>query len=188
MIFSALARSMVAHLTALVHLLIVFVSFPHLASPACFAPSHPFPAPALNVQTSSLTSLFAKINASFQSALQGKHVSWNTSTTSFAVEVTSAEETLWGSYHTAPVLGNYTDSSPTQVTGDTYFRIASITKLFTVLAVLLQQKAGNMSLQDPIVKYIPELLVGQKEGGIQWDQITLESMASQLSGIPRECK
>ncbi|KAL8848313.1 MAG: hypothetical protein Q9221_006667 [Calogaya cf. arnoldii] len=71
---------------------------------------------------------------------------------------------------------------------ESYFRIASISKVFTVLAVLIQEKAGNCSLRDPITSHVQELKDRADTGTIDWDAITLETLASQLSGIPRECK
>ena len=116
---------------------------------------------------------------------------WTTNATSFAVQVTSANQSLWGSYYTAPILGEYKDSEPTPVTGDTAFRIASISKSFTVYAALLESK---IKFHDPITKYIPELADQQKRDPTpwdpdwdpEWDQITIQSLASQLSGIARE--
>ena len=59
-------------------------------------------------------------------------------------------------------------------------------KTFTVLGLLYQEKAGNLSLDDPVDKYIEELKEPQN-GTLSWKDITLRSLASQLSGIPREC-
>lgn len=42
-------------------------------------------------------------------------------------------------------------------TVDTVFRIASMTKSFTALAVAQLRDAGRLSLDDPIARYIPEL-------------------------------
>ena len=113
---------------------------------------------------------------------------WNTTITSFAIEVTSAKQTLWQSYHTAPLLGDYAGGEYSNVTGGTSFRIASISKVFTVLAILLQQQDGNLSLKDPVTKHLPDLLDKDVKSGIQWEHVDLESLASQLSGAPRECK
>ena len=108
---------------------------------------------------------------------------WNAKNTSFAIHLTSSKETLWQSYHTAPVLGNYTDSEPTPVTGDTVFRIASCSKVFTVYALLIE---AEIQLDDPITNYLPELADGGGEMmPVKWDEITIRSLASQLSGIGR---
>lgn len=146
---------------------------------SCVNPSNPFPPPFLQPTDETLSKLFSDLEHDFSNA--GCEKQWNPNTTSFAVEITSAESTLWSTYHTASkrVSGN--------VTGDTYFRIASITKVFTVLAILLLQSDGKLTLQDPITKYIPELNQGGNMGNIEWGSITLESLASQLSGIPRDC-
>ena len=42
------------------------------------------------------------------------------------------------------------------VTPDTVFRIASMTKSFTALAILKLRDAGKLSLEDPVSKWIPE--------------------------------
>ena len=43
------------------------------------------------------------------------------------------------------------------VTADTVFRIASMTKSFTAMAILRLRDDGKLSLDDPVAKYVPEL-------------------------------
>ena len=43
------------------------------------------------------------------------------------------------------------------VTPDTVFRIASMTKSFTAMAILKLRDEGKLSLDDPVSKYVPEL-------------------------------
>jgi len=43
------------------------------------------------------------------------------------------------------------------VTAETVFRIASMTKSFTAMAILKLRDEGKLSLEDPVSKYIPEL-------------------------------
>ena len=152
----------------------------------CFKPSLPFPSPLLKADDAAIPCLFAEIDTEIQQAIETPQPDWNTTITSFSIQVTSAEETIWERYHTATLLGSYTDSRPTNVSGSTSFRVASISKVFTVLAILVQEKAGRLNIKDSISKYIPELNYGPNNG-IQWDKISIESLASQLSGIPREC-
>lgn len=59
---------------------------------------------------------------------------------------------------------------------DTKFRIASISKLFTEVAVLLLTERGLLSLNDPLSKYFPDYTRG--------DEITIDHLFSHRSGIP----
>lgn len=116
--------------------------------------------------------------------------------TSISLEVvsTSDQDPLFAYYHTANLL----NSTGTQlVTDRTIFRIGSITKLFTVLALILHE--DKFSWQDSITKHVPELLdsesfkmsnQGQLDSVLrtQWQNITLEQLASHLSGMPRDSK
>ncbi|KAF1961414.1 beta-lactamase/transpeptidase-like protein [Byssothecium circinans] len=104
--------------------------------------------------------------------------------TSISVEITSSKETLWSYHHTAHKRNESRADVP-EVNGDALYRIASITKTFTVLGILYQHATGNLSLDDPVDKYIGALQ-GKQNGSIPWNDITLRSLASQLSGIPRE--
>src|ERR1051325_5469383 len=47
-------------------------------------------------------------------------------------------------------------ASQAPVTADTAFRIASMTKSFTALAVLKLRDDGRLSLDDPVSRWIPE--------------------------------
>lgn len=65
-------------------------------------------------------------------------------------------------------------SVPMQV--DNVFRIGSITKQFTAIAILQLMEQGKLSLQDPITKYIPDYPT-------QGATITLEHLLTHTSGI-----
>jgi CubicO group peptidase (beta-lactamase class C family) len=54
-------------------------------------------------------------------------------------------------------LGLADVASRRQATGKTLFRIGSTSKAFTALAVLMEQEAGKLWLEDPISKHIPEI-------------------------------
>lgn len=152
-------------------------------SARCYEPNVAHPLPVYEAASDDiLKAAFARINTALTKALNDpKHVN-----TSFSIEVTSSKESLWSTHHTAQERNSSRPDVP-QVNGDALYRIASITKTFTVLGVLYQHAAGNLSLDDPINTYIEELRDGH-EGSIPWKDITLRSLASQLSGIPRECR
>jgi CubicO group peptidase (beta-lactamase class C family) len=63
-----------------------------------------------------------------------------------------------------------------RVTKDTVFRIASVSKLFTTLAILRLKDQGKLSLDDPLSRYVSEFPHG--------DKITIRDMLQHTSGIP----
>jgi CubicO group peptidase (beta-lactamase class C family) len=60
-------------------------------------------------------------------------------------------------------------------TPDTVFRIASLTKQFTAVAILKLQEKGFLSVNDPIEKYLPSYPRG--------DEITIHHLLTHTSGI-----
>ena len=60
---------------------------------------------------------------------------------------------------------------------ETVFRIGSITKLFTAFSVLQLEERGLLSVNDPVVKYIPEMPRA-------WSAITIHQLLCHKSGIP----
>ncbi|MCW5552285.1 MAG: beta-lactamase family protein [Verrucomicrobiae bacterium] len=77
-------------------------------------------------------------------------------------------------------LDNNTDRD---VDGDTLFGIGSITKVFT--AVLLQDmvERGEMRLNDPVQKFLPDSV---RMPTFQGKEITLLHLATHTSGLPRD--
>jgi len=61
-------------------------------------------------------------------------------------------------------------------TADTQYRIGSITKTFTAVGILQLRDAGELSLDDPLTKYLPESSHGP----------TLGRMLAHSSGLQRE--
>ncbi|VUC26764.1 unnamed protein product [Clonostachys rosea] len=100
---------------------------------------------------------------------------FNKSTTSFSVTVTSSSKTLFEFHHTADLLSA---KGAQHVDGDTVYRIASVSKLFTTLSAMLQD---GLNLDDLAWKHVPEL-----EGVEAYKDITLRMLASHVSGIVRD--
>ncbi len=71
------------------------------------------------------------------------------------------------------------------VTSDSAYRIGSITKQFTALALLQAVQDGRMRLTDPLEKYVPEarLLRDARPGT---PPVTLLQVATMMAGIARE--
>ncbi|MHB1312949.1 MAG: serine hydrolase [Gemmatimonadaceae bacterium] len=66
--------------------------------------------------------------------------------------------------------------------GNTVFEIGSITKTFTAALLADMVRKGEVSLDDPVVKYLPTGTVIPSRDG---RQITLLDLATQSSGLPR---
>lgn len=158
----------------------LIISFTTTVTAACHYQSPAFPPPDYSEPCPELLEAFGQIEASL-SALGTKA---NLNTSSYSIEVTSSQATLWSAYQTA-LEKDPKRPGAEQVNGSSAYRIASITKTFTVLGILQQHAAGNLRLDDPVDQYVSDLRRRQS-GSIPWKDITLRSLASQLSGIPRD--
>jgi CubicO group peptidase (beta-lactamase class C family) len=75
--------------------------------------------------------------------------------------------------------------SQAPVTPDTVFRIASMTKSFTAMAILKLRDEGRLSLDDPAEKYVPEMtaLVYPTSDS---PKITVRHLLSHAEGFPED--
>lgn len=115
--------------------------------------------------------------------------------TSFSLQVYSLHETepLFTYHFAAPALSKPTEGVAI-VDSNTIYRIASISKLWTVYTYLIT--AGDASFNDPITNYVPELArytemhaddLGTDDiDTVNWKDITIEALASHLAGIGRD--
>ena len=118
---------------------------------------------------------------------------FNPTNNTFSINIFSkfTDTPLYEYHYTAPLFASGSIGTK-KVDGDTVYRVASISKLFTVFAFLIEK--GDANFNDPVTKYVPELrdspLVKQKGviDAVQWDYVTLGALASQMSGIGRDCK
>ena len=60
---------------------------------------------------------------------------------------------------------------------DTKFRLGSITKQFTAMAILILQERGKLNVADHIKKYMPDVPNA-------WNEITIHQLLTHTSGIP----
>lgn len=116
-------------------------------------------------------------------------------TTSLAVQIwsTRSEKAEFEYYYTAPLTKN-ASTGVTAVDENTVFRIGSGSKLWTVFLLLIEK--GDAVWSDRVVKWVPELATAAKELGsgfdsinhVNWNEVTLFELATQLSGIARDCR
>jgi hypothetical protein len=65
----------------------------------------------------------------------------------------------------------------TPITPDTTFRLASVSKQLTAMAIMLLAEEGKLDYDDPVVQYLPEL---ERFGS----EITIRHLLQHTSGLP----
>lgn len=80
-------------------------------------------------------------------------------------------------------MANTTTQAP--ASSKTLFRIASMSKSFTAMAILKLRDEGKLSLSDPVSKYIPEF---SKAGSLTSDApvITIQHLLTMSAGFPED--
>lgn len=74
-------------------------------------------------------------------------------------------------------LSHKNDSTHSQMTLDTIFDLASLTKVFTALSIIILAEQGEIHLRSPVAAYIPEF--GQQGKSA----ITIEQLLLHISGL-----
>ncbi|KAH8901777.1 beta-lactamase/transpeptidase-like protein [Thozetella sp. PMI_491] len=148
----------------------------------CSAQNCPLLGPAYPSLTNPLSSTVlqsaeAAFNATITQALVSGLLNKNISIFSIQVFSPDAEKPIY-EYHYG--IGRHIDSN-------TLYRIGSISKLVSVYSILA--KLGDRYWDDPVVKYVPELAAINSSSSVydvDWREVTLGALASQLSGIGRD--
>lgn len=111
-------------------------------------------------------------------------------TTSFSVVLFSgsadSDDAIFFEYHHTASMAQ-SDGS-TNVTSDTLFPLGDLTQLFTVYTWLLRM---GETWETPITNFLPELSGLEALSGevsIPWEDVTIGTLAGQMSGLPRDCK
>jgi D-alanyl-D-alanine-carboxypeptidase/D-alanyl-D-alanine-endopeptidase len=78
--------------------------------------------------------------------------------------------------------GKPNKNSDKAVNGDSVFEIGSVTKVFTATVLADMVERGEVSLSDPISKYLPKSVKTPTRNG---KEITLLDLSTQTSGLPR---
>jgi len=73
-------------------------------------------------------------------------------------------------------FGYANESTKTKLNENTVFELASCTKPFTAMAILLLKDTGKLNLDDEISKYIPELY--------KYKNITIRNLMNHTGGLP----
>lgn len=161
-----------------------------LLGPDVLPPTSPSTSSSINIVTTALkksletalhkTTAFGKLESQY---------------TSFSLDFYSIHEpsSLFTHHYSAPGLAN-PKQGVSIVDSDTVYRIGSVSKLWTVYLYLIE--AGDISFNDPITKFVPELAAYAAKtkaelredaiGIVDWEDITVGSLASHLAGVPRD--
>lgn len=94
-----------------------------------------------------------------------------------AVAVVHDQTPIWLHYY-----GQADVAEAVPVTENTQFRVASITKLFTAVAIMQLRDAGLLDLDDPVQKHLPSFHLQ----GVPHPTVTIRELLLQLGGLPRE--
>ncbi|OJD30272.1 beta-lactamase-like 1 [Diplodia corticola] len=149
-------------------------------------PTNPAAAPAILAAQSALR---RQLDAELQSGGAGGLVQLNG--TFFSVAVFSAadgDDAPFFDYHYAvPGMSNATGGRP--LDNDSVYRIGSVTKMLTVYALLAAR--GDADFGTPVTEFLSDLFDGVDGGEselerIQWEDITVGALASQIAGLPRD--
>lgn len=84
---------------------------------------------------------------------------------------------LWEYHHLAEGNVNGTE----KLDRDSQYLIGSVSKVFSTLVLLL----SDVQLDAPVSKYLPEMR--NASSTLEWDEVTLRSLANHLSGAPTNC-
>lgn len=121
-----------------------------------------------------LASAFSEIDALFEGFAQRSHVpgaAWG-----IVVDGQLAHTGATG-------VRNLTTRAPADA--DTVFRIASMTKSFTAMAILQLRDEGKLSLDDPVERYVPELK-GLRYPTSDSPRITIRHLLTHGEGFPED--
>jgi CubicO group peptidase (beta-lactamase class C family) len=96
----------------------------------------------------------------------------------FAIAVIEDQSILWEAYY-----GVENTETKRPITGNTVFRVGSITKLFTAIEVMRLRDDGLVDLDAPIEEYLPGFRV-QRRFETE-EPITARNLLTHRSGLPR---
>lgn len=126
----------------LFELTLLLLCYTHRAFAKCYDPSPAFPKPKWDTQAQDeLRRAFGDIESQLDRfSSQGKYHG-----SSFSLSVTSSADTILESFHAAKSR-NSSRPGTEKIDGHSVYRIASISKVFTTLALLQLHDAGSISL------------------------------------------
>ncbi|KAK3328786.1 beta-lactamase/transpeptidase-like protein [Apodospora peruviana] len=174
-------------------LLLTATTTPVVAAPNCPPLGPVFEKPRNFASSPTIRAAIANLTATLQQRDSDNSPSVLANETSYSIEIFSAADRdtplVFSWHHTAPQLAaqRFNATGVKKTDADTVYRLGSLTKVFTVYTWLAQD--GDAKFNEPITKYVPELR-GRPKGDaisdVDWEQVTVGSLASQMGGIVRD--
>lgn len=156
-------------------------------SPNCLllGPAFPIPGNVLH-RSSAVPDAAAILSQTIDGLLQDGTLDANN--VSFYISAFSTNESVFNYSHAAPGLNGSLTAGV--LDENTVFRIGSVSKLLTVYTLL--SEVGMAHMNDPVTKWVPELAKvsggGNPVNNVQWDEVTIGALASQMAGLSRDCE
>ncbi|KAK3948999.1 beta-lactamase/transpeptidase-like protein [Pseudoneurospora amorphoporcata] len=171
-----------------------------LATLATAAPNCPplgpvFEKPRNFRSSAAIRAALANLTEAFQTRDADNSAAVRANITSYSHEVFSISDVdpvIFSWHRTAPAhaSSHITNGGVKKTDADTVYRLGSLTKIFTVYMWLAQD--GDVRWNEPITKYVPELAEAADKakddpvGNVAWGEVTVGSLAGQLSGAVRD--
>jgi CubicO group peptidase (beta-lactamase class C family) len=102
-------------------------------------------------------------------------------TGSFSAAIIKDDRILW-----SKAFGKMNNQASLMADTNTVYRIGSISKTVTAYLMLLLVQSGKITLDEPVIKYLPELSSINKGGKNDAGNITFRQLASHTAGLARE--
>jgi CubicO group peptidase (beta-lactamase class C family) len=96
-----------------------------------------------------------------------------------AIGVVRGDRTIW-----AKGYGRADLATGAPVATSTPFRLGSVSKVFTAVAVMQLRDQGKLGLDDPVTRHLPWFTIGSPYAGAP--PITVRHLLTHTSGLPRE--
>ncbi|KAL0474855.1 beta-lactamase/transpeptidase-like protein [Neurospora intermedia] len=176
-------------------LLFLLVTTCATAAPNCPPLGPVFEKPRNFKSSAAIRAALANLTETFQARDEDNSAAVRANITSYSLEVFSISDTdpvIFDWHHTAPAhaSSNITNGGVKKTDADTVYRLGSLTKILTVYTWLVQD--GDVKWNEPITKYVPELAKAADKakddpvGNVAWGEVTVGSLAGQLSGAVRD--
>lgn len=162
-----------------------------LASAFCPLHGPVFPSPENVEFSSTVQAALDKLTAAYNNSRYSSNRTDLDIPTTAAIAVqlftTSTERPIFEYYHQGTILSNVTGVR--KLDGESVWRIGSISKLITTY--LLLKEVGDTLWDVAVTDVVPELREVEKTRkheiyDWQWDQVTLGSLAGQISGVVKD--